>query len=93
MRGKWMERKIRAGAVEEKYTFFAPLTAKPRGKRKQKCTPRAQDVNEHMAEKRFARLLNCNFRHNDLMLGLEYDEFHYGELKAQAYGEAAGQFL
>ena len=90
MRGKWMERKIRAGAVEEKYTFFAPLTAKPRGKRKQKCTPRAQDVNEHMAEKRFARLLNCNFRHNDLMLGLEYDAFHYAELEAQAYGDMDG---
>lgn len=70
----WIMRRIKAGQVEEKYSFYSPATLRPRGRRKQKCTPRKQDVNEHGAERRLARILNCNFRHNDALLRLSYDE-------------------
>lgn len=69
----WMMRRIKAGQVEEKYSFYSPATLRPRGRRKQKCTARKQDVNEHSAEKRLARILNCNFRHNDALLRLSYE--------------------
>ena len=72
MEGKWMQRTIRSGAVEEKYTFYAAANARPRGRRKAKVTPRKQDENEHRAERRLARLLNCNFSHRDLLITLTY---------------------
>ena len=78
--GVWMQRVIRAGDVEEKYRFFAAANAKPRGKRRQKCSPRKQDVNEFEAVKRLARLLNCNFRHRDSMITLTWDGPSIAEL-------------
>ena len=78
--GVWMQREIRAGDVGEKYTFFAPSNARPRGKRKQKCSPRKQDVNEFEATKRFARLLNCNFKHRDSLITLTWDGSCIAEL-------------
>ena len=80
MGGVWMQRTIRAGTVEEKYSFFAPVNAKPRGRRRQKCSPRKQDVNEFEAVKRLARLLNANFRHNDSLVTLTWDEDHIAQL-------------
>ena len=69
-----MKRTIRAGAVEETYTFLAPDRARPRGRRVGTASKRKQDSNEFQAEKRLARLLNANFRHNDILLTLTYDE-------------------
>lgn len=86
---KWMARTIRAGATGEKYDFPVPLAAKPKGRRMQKCTPRKQDENEHRAEKRLARLLNCNFKHNDALLTLTWDEDHVAELGNPADANAA----
>lgn len=84
---KWMRRTIKAGQVREKYRFLVPVQARPRGRRVGHCSPRAQDANEHTAEKRVARLLNCNFVHRDAMLGLEYDEMHHTALLEEAGGD------
>lgn len=81
---KWMRRTIQAGAVQEKYNFLAPEKARPRGRRIGHVTPREQDVNEHTAEKRLARIMNCNFRHNDLLVTLTYDEDSLQALADQA---------
>lgn len=84
---KRMKRTIKAGQTTERYKFWAPVQAKPRGRRLQRCTPRAQDANEHTAEKRVTRLINCNFTHRDAMLGLSYDKAHYAALLDQAGGD------
>lgn len=77
---KMMARTVRAGETGERYSFAVSSSAKPRGRRTQKCSPRKQDINEHQAEKRLARILNCNFTHNDIFLTLTWDEGHIAEL-------------
>ena len=84
MRGVWIMRRIQAGQVEEKYDFYSAATIRPRGRRIQKCTPRKQDVNEHTAEKRLARILNCNFLPGDVLLTLSYAEDAVPDSREQA---------
>lgn len=82
-----MERIIRSGRVEERYTYRVSRSPSPKTMRRKGGTlPRKQDENERSAVKRFARLLNCNFEEGDVLLGLQYDDAHLIPM-VQAAGE------
>ena len=88
MGGCMMERIIRSGRVEEKYTFRVAPNTKPRAKKKKGATlPRKQDANERACTKRLARLINCNFTHGDLLLSPNWDEERLKALTEKAGGD------
>lgn len=74
---KIMERKyISKNGVIERTRYVAGDNAKPRrGKRRGNTTFRKQEQNFNAAHRRVARILNCNYTHeNGLLLTLDYDE-------------------
>ena len=74
---KIMERKyIAKNGVIERTRYVAGDNAKPRrGKRRGNTTFRKQEQNFNAAHRRVARILNCNYTHeNGLLLTLDYDE-------------------
>lgn len=73
---KIMERKyISKNGVIERTRYVAGDNAKPRrGKRRGNTTFRKQEQNFNAAHRRVARILNCNYTHeNGLLLTLDYD--------------------
>lgn len=65
----YMIRKIRSGKVVEESKFQVAANVRPRrGRRRGATSTRKQDQNDRSAEKRFARVLNCNFTAGDLLL-------------------------
>lgn len=72
-----MERKyISANGVVERTRYAVGDNAKPRrGKRRGNTTFRKQEQNFNSALRRLARILNCNYCHeNGLLITLDYDE-------------------
>ena len=70
-----MVRKIRSGKVVEESEFHVAANVRPRrGRRRGATTTRKQDQNDRSAERRFARVLNCNFSAGDLLLQPTWDE-------------------
>lgn len=71
----YMERIIEAGKVREKILYRVHANTQPRrGRRKGATLARKQDANERSCIKRFARILNANYHHGDLMLGLTFSD-------------------
>lgn len=74
---KIMERKyICANGVVERTRYAVADNASPRGKRKKGNTSfRKQEANNNSAVRRAARILNCNYGHeNGLLLTLDYSD-------------------
>ena len=69
---KYMVREYVSGEVTERVRFPVGNAAKPRKKRTGATTPRKQEQNERAAERRLARLINCNFTKGCLLLTLSY---------------------
>lgn len=83
-----MERIIRSGRVEERYTYRVSRSPSPKTMRRKGGTlPRKQDENERSAQKRLARLINANFGAGDLLIGPNYDDAHLLPMIEQAQGD------
>ena len=77
----YMERIIEAGKVREKILYRVHANTQPRrGRRKGATLARKQDANERSCVKRFARILNANYAHGDLMLGLTFSDVEIRKL-------------
>lgn len=87
--GYWVTRTYQAGRVWEKSKYFVPGT-RPTGKnrRKQRDAIRKQEQNEYATVKALARLINANFDHEDLVMGLDYSED--GMEKILSWGRSHG---
>jgi len=71
-----MKRTLRSGKVIEKSQFFVG-TRKPRADRRKGSSSAARmDVNMNLAVRRFARILNCNFDPDDILITLTYSDEH-----------------
>ena len=84
---KIMERKyVCANGVVERTRFLVGDNARPRSSRKKGNTSfRKQEANFNAALRRVARLLNCNFDHeNGILVTLDYDPAGLEKLCAQA---------
>lgn len=82
---KIMERKyISKNGVVERTRYAVGDNAQPRrGKRRGNTSFRKQEQNFNSALRRVARILNCNFDHeNGLLLTLDYDESGLGKIIA-----------
>lgn len=85
MDGYWIIRTYEAGAIGEKTKFFVP-GQRPSGKdrRKERSEIKKQEQNEYASVKTVARLLNANFSHKDILLGLDYSEAGLKKITAAA---------
>lgn len=83
--GYWVTRTYQAGAVGEKTKFFVPGT-RPTGKlsRKAKDAVKKQEQNEYSSQKALARLINENYKHGDLLMGLDYSDKGLEKIKTWA---------
>ena len=84
---KWMMIVRRSGRVVEKSTVCVPVGTKERSRREKTkggTTALKQDENERNAEKRLARVINCNFRPGDVMLMASWSEESWGQLEGKA---------
>lgn len=83
--GYWVIRTYEAGAVGEKTKFWIQGTRPTsKSRRKEKSNLKKQEQNEYSAQKQMARLINANFRHGDLLLGLDYSPAGMDRLEAYA---------
>lgn len=73
--GYWVIRTYEAGTVGEKTKFWVP-GQRPSGKlrKRDRDAIRKQAQNEYSSVKQLARVLNANFSHNGVVLGLDYSE-------------------
>ena len=81
---KWMMIVRRSGRVVEKSTVCVPVGTQERSRREKTkggTTALKQDENERNAEKRLARVINCNFRPGDVMLMASWSEESWGQLE------------
>lgn len=71
--GYWVVRTYESGIIGEKTKFWVS-GQRPAGKsrRREKAELKKQEQNEYSAVKRMARLMHANFRHGDLLIGLDY---------------------
>lgn len=76
--GRWVVRKYISGNVIERSKVFIPGRPGHGRRRRVKgsTTAARHDLNARAAEKRLARLINCNFSHRDLLLTVKYDDAH-----------------
>lgn len=87
--GYWVIRTYEAGPVGEKTKYWVP-GARPtrRSKAKEKTAIEKAEKNEYSTMKNMARLINANFAHGDLLLGLDYSP--EGMEKLEAYCKRKG---
>ena len=84
---KWMLIKRVSGRVIEKSTACVPVGTQERRRKEKKkggTTALKQDENERSAEKRLARVINCNFRPGDVLLTASWSEEAWEGLVKQA---------
>ena len=84
---KWMMIVRRSGRVVEKSTVCVPVGTQERSRREKTkggTTALKQDENERNAEKRLARVINCNFRPGDVLLMASWSEECWGQLEGKA---------
>lgn len=89
---KWMMIVRRSGRVVEKSTVCVPAGTQERSRREKTkggTTALKQDENERNAEKRLARVINCNFRPGDVLLMASWSEEAWPQLEAKAEKLAA----
>ena len=82
--GYWVVRTYEAGQVGEKTKYFVLGDRTRRNRRKEESSIKKQEQNEYSAKKRLARLINANFTHGDILLGLDYSDASYKKLKRSA---------
>jgi hypothetical protein len=84
-----MIRRIKSGRVIEESMFRVAAQVRPRKPRqKGASTVRKQDANDKDALRRLARVINCNFRAGDLLLGPDWSEEALARLSAGLSGDA-----
>lgn len=84
-----MIRTYRSGSVVEESKFWVPSRVIPRGKRKASANPRKQDQNDRDSIKRLARIINCNFKPEDMWITLTYSPEGFPDLEKIDPNEAA----
>ena len=82
--GYWVVRTYEAGQVGEKTKYFVLGDRTRRNRRKEESSIKKQEQNEYSAKKRLARLINANFTHGDILLGLDYSNASYKKLERSA---------
>ena len=82
--GYWVVRTYEAGQVGEKTKYFVLGDRTRRNRRKEESSIKKQEQNEYSAKKRLARLINTNFTHGDILLGLDYSDASYKKLERSA---------
>ena len=82
--GYWVVRTYEAGQVGEKTKYFVLGDRTRRNRRKEESSIKKQEQNEYSAKKRLARLINANFTHGDILLGLDYSDASYLKLERSA---------
>ena len=82
--GYWVVRTYEAGQVGEKTKYFVLGDRTRRNRRKEESSIKKQERNEYSAKKRLARLINANFTHGDILLGLDYSDASYKKLERSA---------
>lgn len=82
--GYWVVRTYEAGQVGEKTKYFVLGDRTRRNRRKEESSIKKQEQNEYSTKKRLARLINANFTHGDILLGLDYSDASYKKLKRSA---------
>ena len=79
--GYWVVRTYEAGQVGEKTKYFVLGDRIRRNRRKEESSIKKQEQNEYSTKKRLARLINANFTHGDILLGLDYSDASYKKLE------------
>ena len=82
--GYWVVRTYEAGQVGEKTKYFVLGDRTRRNRRKEESSIKKQEQNEYSTKKRLARLINENFTHEDILLGLDYSDASYKKLERSA---------
>lgn len=82
--GYWVVRTYEAGQVGEKTKYFVLGDRTRRNRRKEESSIKKQEQNEYSTKKRLARLINENFTHGDILLGLDYSDASYKKLERSA---------
>lgn len=82
--GYWVVRTYEAGQVGEKTKYFVLGDRTRRNRRKEESSIKKQEQNEYSTKKRLARLINANFTHGDILLGLDYSDASYKKLESSA---------
>ena len=82
--GYWVVRTYEAGQVGEKTKYFVLGDRTRRNRRKEESSIKKQEQNEYSTKKRLARLINANFTHGDILLGLDYSDASYKKLDRSA---------
>ena len=70
--GYYVIRTYKAGSVGEKIKFWVPNARPSKSAKKIKSDLKKIKSNEASAVKRLARVINANFSHGDILLGLDY---------------------
>lgn len=82
--GYWVIRTYKAGNVGEKIKFWIPNARPTKSSRKIKSDLKKIKQNEASAVKRLARVINANFSHGDILLGLDYSPEGYERVCTRA---------
>lgn len=82
--GYWVVRTYEAGQVGEKTKYFVLGDRTRRNRRKEESSIKKQEQNEYSTKKHLARLINANFTHGDILLGLDYSDASYKKLERTA---------
>lgn len=82
--GYWVIRTYKAGDVGEKIKFWIPNARPSKSSRKIKSDLKKIKQNEASAVKRLARVINANFGHGDILLGLDYSPEGYEKVCLRA---------
>lgn len=82
--GYWVIRTYKAGNVGEKIKFWIPNARPSKSARKIKSDVKKIAQNEASAVKRLARVINANFSHGDILLGLDYSPEGYERVCTRA---------
>ena len=82
--GYWVIRTYKAGNVGEKIKFWIPNARPSKSSRKIKSDLKKIKQNEASAVKRLARVINANFSHGDILLGLDYSPKGFEKVCARA---------
>lgn len=78
--GYWVIRTYVSGQVGEKIKYWIAGARPSRSERKVKSDIRKLQQNYSSAEKELARLINCNYKQGDILLGLDYSEEGFQKL-------------
>lgn len=82
--GSWVIRKYVAGDVEEKIKYWAPDWKNQKKAKRTKSDEKKILKNCVNAEKELARILNANFKKDDMLIGMDYSDEAFKMLQEKA---------